>query len=102
MPVSLPFTSGHTSAVALAAPVVDGMMLIAAERPPFQSLRDGPSTVFCVAVYAWTVVINPSLSPKPSFSTTWTTGARQLVVQLAFETTWWLALSYFSWLTPIT
>src|SRR4051794_18127798 len=50
MPVSLPFTAGHTSATALAAPVVDGMMLIAAARPPFQSLRDGPSTVFCVAV----------------------------------------------------
>jgi len=50
MPVSLPFTSGSTSATALAAPVVDGMMLSAADRPPFQSLRDGPSTVFCVAV----------------------------------------------------
>ncbi|MND07344.1 hypothetical protein D3C83_292510 [compost metagenome] len=50
MPVSLSFTSGHTSAVALAAPVVDGMMLIAAERPPFQSFFDGPSTVFWVAV----------------------------------------------------
>src|SRR5688572_24744820 len=50
MPVSLPFTSGHTSAAAFAAPVVEGMMLIAAARPPFQSLRDGPSTVFCVAV----------------------------------------------------
>ena len=29
---------------------VEGMMLMAAVRPPFQSLRDGPSTVFCVAV----------------------------------------------------
>src|SRR5688572_24060291 len=50
MPVSLPFTSGSTSAVAFAAPVDDGMMLIAAERPPFQSFFEGPSTVFCVAV----------------------------------------------------
>ena len=50
MPDSLPFTSGSTSATAFAAPVVDGMMLMAALRPPFQSLRDGPSTVFCVAV----------------------------------------------------
>ena len=25
-------------------------LLIAAERPPFQSFFDGPSTVFCVAV----------------------------------------------------
>ena len=50
MPVSLPFTSGRTSATARAAPVADGMMLIAAERPPFQSFLDGPSTVFWVAV----------------------------------------------------
>ena len=50
MPESFPFTSGSTSATALAAPVVDGMMLMAALRPPFQSLRDGPSTVFWVAV----------------------------------------------------
>ena len=34
----------------MAAPVEDGMMLIAAERPPFQSFFEGPSTVFCVAV----------------------------------------------------
>ena len=50
MPVSLPLTCGSTSATALAAPVVDGMMLMAALRPPFQSFFDGPSTVFCVAV----------------------------------------------------
>ena len=36
--------------LARAAPVVEGIILIAAERPPFQSLRLGPSTVFCVAV----------------------------------------------------
>jgi hypothetical protein len=34
----------------LAAPVEDGMMLIAALRPPFQSFLEGPSTVFWVAV----------------------------------------------------
>src|SRR5207253_1620205 len=50
MPVSLPLTSGMARPTARAAPVVDGMMLVAAARPPFQSLRDGPSTVFCVAV----------------------------------------------------
>ena len=50
MPVSLPLISGSTRPTAFAAPVVDGMMLIAAERPPFQSFFDGPSTVFCVAV----------------------------------------------------
>jgi hypothetical protein len=50
MPVSFPFTSGIANPTALAAPVVEGMMLIAAERPPFQSFFEGPSTVFCVAV----------------------------------------------------
>ena len=50
MPVSLPLVAGSTSPTALAAPVVDGMMLIAAARPPRQSFFDGPSTVFCVAV----------------------------------------------------
>jgi hypothetical protein len=47
------------------------------------------------------VVINPRSNPKLS-SSTFTTGARQLVVQLALETTWWLAASYLSWLTPRT
>ena len=37
-------------ATAFAAPVVDGMMLVAAVRPPFQSFFDGPSTTFCDAV----------------------------------------------------
>ena len=50
MPVSLPFTSGMARPTARAAPVVDGMMLTAAARPPFQSFLDGPSTGFCVAV----------------------------------------------------
>src|SRR5476649_2434940 len=39
MPVSLPFTSGQTSAVAFAAPVEAGMMLMAALRPPFQDRK---------------------------------------------------------------
>src|SRR3954451_21601476 len=50
MPVSLPFTSGQTSATARAAPVLEGIKLMAALRPPFQSFLLGPSTVFCVAV----------------------------------------------------
>ena len=53
-------------------------------RPPRQSLFDGPSTVFCVAVAACTVVIRPRLMPKVSFNTL-ATGARQLVVHEAFE-----------------
>ena len=32
--------------------IKDGIMLPAAARPPLQSLTDGPSTVFCVAVVA--------------------------------------------------
>ena len=50
IPVSLPLTSGITRAQALAAPVEEGMMLPAAARPPLQSLAEGPSTVFWVAV----------------------------------------------------
>src|SRR3954453_4389571 len=38
----------------------------------------------------------------PSFSSTCTTGTRQLVVQLALEMMWCLPASYFSWLTPMT
>jgi hypothetical protein len=51
---------------ALAAPVEDGMMLACAPRPPRQSLEEGPSTVFCVAVVACTVVISPSTNPNSS------------------------------------
>src|SRR5690242_1909936 len=102
MPVSLPLISGMTRATAFAAPVVDGMILSAALRPPFQSFFEGPSTVFCVAVYECTVVIRPSATPKPSLRRTWTTGARQFVVQDAFETMWCFAGSYLSSLTPIT
>jgi len=39
-----------TSPTAFAAPVVDGMMLIAAARSPRQSFFEGPSTTFCLAV----------------------------------------------------
>jgi len=69
MPVSLPFSSGRTLPTALAAPVELGMMLAAALRPPLQSLADGPSTVFCVAVVECTVVIRASSMPKASWTT---------------------------------
>src|SRR3954464_14194174 len=85
MPVSLPFSSGMTLPTALAAPVDDGMMFSRMPRPPRQSFFDGPSTVFWVAVVACTVVIRPRLMPQLSF-TTLAIGARQLVVQDAFET----------------
>jgi len=39
MPVSLPLSAGMTLPTALAAPVADGMMLVAAVRPPRQSYK---------------------------------------------------------------
>merc|ERR1719492_361216 len=88
MPVSFPFTAGMTLPTAFAAPVEEGMMFWEAQRPPRQSLppREGPSTVSWVAVIACTVVISPSA--RPNFScTTFVSGARQLVVQDALDTT---------------
>merc|ERR1719421_241470 len=102
IPVSLPFKSGITLPTALAAPVAEGMMFAEAHRPPRQSLppRLGPSTVSCVAVIAWTVVINPSTSVNFS-CTTFDSGARQLVVHEAFETTV-SAPVYLVLFTPMT
>ena len=82
--VSLPFKDGMTLPTALAAPVEAGMMLPLVPRPPRQSLFDGPSTTFCEAVVAWTVVMKPSIIPNLSLMTL-ANGARQLVVQEAFE-----------------
>merc|ERR1711915_404901 len=100
MPVSLPLSSGMTLPTALAAPVEEGMMFCPAPRPPLQSLADGPSTVFWVAVVAWTVVMRPSAMPNLSFRTL-ATGARQLVVQEALETMV-MSFEYLSSLTPMT
>merc|ERR1712205_220503 len=86
MPVSLLFNWGSTLPTALAAPVAEGMMFWAAPRPPRQSLPDGPSTVFWVAVVACTVVMRPSTMPK-LVSITLASGARQLVVHEALDTT---------------
>merc|ERR1740139_1988394 len=51
-----------TLPTALAAPVLEGMMLAPQARPPLQSLPPfaGPSTHNCDMVTAWTVVISPS------------------------------------------
>src|ERR1043166_6445998 len=84
MPVSLPLSSGITLPTALAAPVDDGMMFSRMPRPPRQSLFEGPSTVFCVAVAACTVVMRPRLMPHLSLSTL-ASGARQFVVHDALE-----------------
>merc|ERR1719272_503716 len=88
MPVSFPFKAGRHLPTAFAAPVDDGMMFCDAQRPPRQSLppREGPSTVSCVAVIACTVVMRPSTIPNFS-CTTFVSGAKQFVVQDAFDTT---------------
>merc|ERR1719393_767220 len=93
--------TGYALATALAAPVDDGMMLVAAARPARQSEPFiEPSTVSCDAVVAWTVVIRPCLMPNLSWIV-FTSGARPLVVHDAHETTA-IDVSYSSWLTPTT
>src|SRR5690606_11911384 len=99
MPVSFLFNAGITTPTALAAPVEDGMMFSRMPRPPRQSLLDGPSTVFWVAVAACTVVIRPRLIPHLSWMTL-ASGARQLVVHEALDTIAWPAYSW--WFTPNT
>ena len=81
----MPASAGITFPTAFAAPVLEGMILVAAARPPLQSFLEGPSTVFCVAVMECTVVIRPSTMPKLSLIT-FAKGARQFVVQDALET----------------
>merc|ERR1719201_1586437 len=94
--------TGKALATALAAPVDDGMMLVAAARPARQSAPFiEPSTVSCEAVVACTVVIKPCLMPNFSLRVL-TIGARPLVVHDAHETTDMVAGSYSSWLTPTT
>merc|ERR1719421_2476677 len=103
MPVNFPLRAGRHLPTAFAAPVDEGMMFCDAQRPPRQSLppRLGPSTVSCVAVIACTVVIKPSLSPNVS-CTTFAKGAKQFVVQEAFETTVSTSLLNSVWFTPTT
>merc|ERR1719454_2432153 len=92
---------GYALATALAAPVEDGMMLAEAARPARQSPFMLPSTVSCEAVAACTVVMRPCLMPNFSLITL-TIGARPLVVHEAHETTFMVAGSYSSVLTPTT
>merc|ERR1719327_945245 len=94
--------TGYALATALAAPVDDGMMFVAAARPARQSAPFiEPSTQSCEAVVACTVVIRPCLMPNLSWIVL-TSGARPLVVHEAHETTSIEAGSYSSWLTPTT
>ena len=98
VPSRRPFMDSITSAVARAAPVEVGVMLMAAPRARRRSLW-GPSTSIWSPVYAWTVVMRPFSMPNAS-SSTLTSGTKQLVVQDALDTTLSLAGSKSSWLTP--
>merc|ERR1719327_620343 len=94
--------TGYAFATALAAPVEDGMMLAEAARPARQSFPFIElSTTIWEAVAAWTVVMRPCLMPNFSLMTL-TIGARPLVVHDAHDTTFIVAGSYSSWLTPTT
>src|SRR6266536_3486598 len=86
--------------MAFAAPVEVGIIDIAAARARRRSLW-GRSRIFWSLVYEWTVVIWPFTIPNRSWRTL-ATGARQLVVHDALDTTVWARGSYLSSLTPIT
>ncbi|KAF5030519.1 hypothetical protein DSECCO2_637280 [anaerobic digester metagenome] len=86
MPSNLPFISGMTLATALAAPVEVGMMFCAAARARRRSLW-GRSRMRWSLVYECTVVSTPLTMPKALCSAR-VTGARQLVVHEALDTTW--------------
>merc|ERR1719198_350696 len=92
--------TGYALAMALAAPVEDGMMFALAARPARQSPFMLPSTVSWEAVAACTVVMRPCLMPNFSLIT-FTRGARPLVVHDAHDTTA-IEVSYSSSLTPTT
>lgn len=82
-PFNFPFNSGITSPIAFAAPVEVGIIDNAAARALRRSLWL-TSNRFWSLVYAWIVVISPRTTPNFSFKTL-TIGARQFVVQEAFE-----------------
>src|SRR5687768_14520040 len=90
-PSSLPFSSGSTRPTAAAAPVLVGIIDCVAERARRRSLWNTSVSTWSF-VYEWMVVMMPALMPTLSCSTL-ASGARQLVVQDAFEMTVWLALS---------
>src|SRR6185312_11671661 len=83
-----------------AAPVEVGTMLSAAARARRRSLW-GASWRFWSWVYAWIVVMRPRSIPNVSLST-FAMGARQFVVQDAFEMIACCAGSYVLSLTPMT
>ena len=70
--------------IAVADPVVVGIRFISADRARRMSLA-GRSTMVWVLVTSWIVVIEPWRMPSASWIT-FTTGARQFVVQEAAVT----------------
>ena len=86
--------------MARAAPVFVGVMLSVAARARRRSPLV-PSSSSWSRVKAWMVVISPPDTPNDSCSTD-STGARQLVVQEAADTTWWRSGSYKASFTPTT
>ena len=99
-PSRRPCIDSSTRPVARAAPVDDGTMLMAAARARRRSLW-GPSTSIWSPVYEWIVVMRPLSTPNAS-SSTLIIGTKQLVVHEAFDTTFWVAGSNVSSLTPTT
>lgn len=87
MPFNFPFSSGKMSAMAVADPVEVGARFVSPERARRRSdfFWFGASTIVCVLVTLWIVVMDPRTMPR-FLSTTLTTGARQLVVHDAAVT----------------
>jgi hypothetical protein len=100
MPSIFPLSSGITSDVAFAAPVVVGMIDSARRAARRRSLC-GRSRIDWSLVYEWIVTIVPCRKPNASLITL-TIGTRQFVVHDAFEMMLCCAASYLSELTPIT
>ena len=68
-PLSLPFNSGITSPMALAAPVELGTMLIRRRAARGAGPRAGRSRIRWSFVYEWIVVMKPASMPNVSWST---------------------------------
>ena len=98
-PSNLPFKEGNTKPTALAAPVLVGIMFSVAERARRKSLWRTSVNTWSL-VKAWMVVIKPFSITKASFKAL-ATGAKQLVVQDALDTTVISGVNT-SWFTPYT
>src|SRR5450755_216389 len=96
-PSNFPFNSGSTRPTAAAAPVLVGIIDMVAERARRRSEWYTSVNTWSL-VYEWMVVMTPARMPISSCST-FARGARQFVVQDAFEMT--LKLDFkILWFTP--